>query len=141
MRTHVSFQANFPKERTGDGPPGLPIAEILQEGLAKAGYAADTPENRDDFAWELGCRVGSVRFLALVGLCDDEGGREWLVFSKPAPRFLGGLLGRLDRGEHGEVSRALHGILSADGRFRSVRWYTEHDWNHAPQTNWSEVPG
>jgi hypothetical protein len=140
MRTHVSFEAGFPEDATIEGPPGIAIARILQQGLARAGHLTDPPENRDDFAWELECRVGAERFFVLVGRCGDEGGREWLVFSKPAPRFLRGLFGSGDAGEHVALSCAIHAILTADKRFSSVRWYTEADWNHAPGQSWSELP-
>jgi hypothetical protein len=140
MRTHVSFEAGFPEKVTAAGPRGAEIARILQQGLARAGHLTDTPENHDDFAWELECRVGSQRFLVLVGFCGDEGGRQWLVFSKPAPRFLRGLFGGSGEGEHVALSCAIHAILTADPRFRTVRWYTEHEWNHAPDKSWSELP-
>jgi hypothetical protein len=140
MRTHVSFEGRFPKEATAEGPPGRAIADILREGIGKAGIRADEPWNRDDFAWDFECHVGSRRFEVLVGLCDDVGGREWLAFSKPCAGLLGRLFGPRDTAEQAELNRALHAVLTSDARFRSVRWYTEHDWNHAPEMNWSESP-
>ena len=109
-------------------PPGQPIALTLREGLGRRGIQARAPANRDDFAWEMRATVGEHSFLILVGLVDDEGGREWLVFAdSELGKLKRLLLGKRDEEAHRVLLRAIHDTLSTDERIRNLRWYTPPD--------------
>jgi hypothetical protein len=139
MKNYVSFKADFPKDTMPTEPPGRALAGLIRDALGHAGVHANSPSNRDDYAWEFDCEVGPRRFLILVGICDD-GDREWLVFSESLLGSLKRLFGCRDAEEHHELNRRIHGVLKADPRFELIRWYTSDDWNREPDTRWTETP-
>ena len=121
---HVSFDADFPLDRTrDDAPPGHELADVIRRGLQSRGVRCGDLEDAD-YAYFFDCQVGDGAFNVNVGLVDDDDGRQWLTFVEPRRRGL------LKRGSAGvsPVTAPLHEVLTADLHV-TPQWFTAAQWN------------
>jgi hypothetical protein len=147
MRTHVTFQANFPKDVGPAEPAGRELAQFLASALSAAGFDAGIPENHENYAYTFVCRRAKHAFVVFTGLVDD-GVQEWLVTVEPytgtVTRWLGKLVVRhsttAESPQMNELVMAIHQCLRADPRFQSVRWYTAAGWDTDPDSGWTRTP-
>jgi hypothetical protein len=146
MRTHVTFQADFPKHSEPGAPAGRELAAFLLARLNAAGYVAGDPRVHEDYAYMFVCRRDKHAFVIFVALVDD-GPQEWLVYAEPevgvARRWLEKM--RLSAAnpeppELGELCGTIHRCLRADQHFRTIRWYTTEGWDTNPDTGWAGSP-
>jgi hypothetical protein len=128
IRSHASFQGDFPKERTENEPAGREIADLLSSQLPGKGLLVHRRDSTE-YSHTLHIRAGKSRFYAEIGLVDD-GDREWLVFVEPAVRWLFRIVGVSST--HRRALEAVHEILANDSRISQLRWYTEREWNNNP---------
>lgn len=147
MRTHVTFQADFPKD-TGPGEPaGRELAQHLATLLGGAGLVTEQPQIFEDYAYIFTCRQAKHTFTVFVGLVDD-GVQEWLVYVEPRVDAVGRLLQKVGVGAGrkqdspalGNVCTILHQCLRADPHVRSVQWYTAEAWDNDLSPAWSRTP-
>ena len=147
MRTHVTFQADFPKDTGPAEPAGRELAQYLAARLGAAGFVAGVPEVHEGYAFTFECRREKHSFVVFVGLVDD-GVQEWLVFAEPHVGLVARSLRKLGLGSSTTTETpqlhalctALHQCFSDDQRFHSVRWYTTEGWDTDPDTNWTRAP-
>jgi hypothetical protein len=147
MRTHVTFQADFPKDAGPDEPAGHDLAKYLASRLGVAGFVAGTPEVHEGYAYTFNCRQDKQACIVFVGLVDD-GVQEWLVYAEPEVGAVKGWLRKVGLGSAknidssllGGLCKAIHQCLREDPRFESVRWYTTEGWDTNPDTGWTRTP-
>lgn len=147
MRTHVSFQSDFPQDGGTSEPAGRELAEYVAVGLRAAGYTVGNPANLENYAYSFDC--GNVRAtqtitVALVG----DGVLEWLLLVEPRINTAKRLLAKVGikpgqpeaSPEVGELCNAINQFLRSDPRFRSLRWYTTDEWDGDPEQHWARTP-
>ncbi|HUT94478.1 MAG TPA: hypothetical protein VMY37_33780 [Thermoguttaceae bacterium] len=138
MRTHVSFERPSETLSTGKPPFGGDIARALAKALEASGFGV-TESGELDYAFAFDCRVTNRRFYVMVGLVDD-GIRQWLISTDSTVGFIGRLFGVNDQEEHTTLVTAVHGFLQSDPEVKSIRWYSQDDWNRKPDQSWAESP-
>jgi hypothetical protein len=147
MRTHVTFQADFPKDAGPDAPAGRDLAQHLASWLSATGFSAAAPEVHEGYAYTFACKRDNKAFVVFVGLVDD-GVLEWLVYAEPQVGVAAGLLRKVGLGSAKkaeppllqELCAAIHRCLRDDPRFQSTRWYTTEGWDTNPDADWARAP-
>lgn len=147
MRTHVTFQASFPKEGTPDAPAGQALAQHLAAQLGAAGYTTEPPQVYEGYAYQFGCRQDRQAFAVFTALVDD-GVQEWIVYAEPKVAAVGRLLQKVGIGGTSSADSpalealctAIHTALRSDPGVRSIRWYTTAGWDENPDGDWSRTP-
>jgi hypothetical protein len=123
---HVSFDADFPLDRTEDDePPGRELVDAIRGGLQSRGVQCGDVKDAG-YAYFFDCQIGDTTCNVNVGLVDDEDGRQWLTFVEPRRRGLfkkGGAAASA-------VTAPLHDVLIADLHV-APQWFTEAQWNDA----------
>ena len=138
MRTHVSFERPSETLSSDEPPFGGDIAGALAQALEARGFGI-TDLDELDYAFTFDCSVANRRFCVMVGLVDD-GIRQWLISTDSTLGFVGRLFGANDQEEHTSLVNAVHEFLTSDPEVKSVRWYTQDDWNRMPDQSWAESP-
>ena len=139
MRTHASFLGRFPKDNSGDDPPGGPLADLIANHLAHSGCKVSDREPTE-YSHTFSVRLDSRSFEVAIGLVDD-GHREWLIFVESSMVPLARWFGWSDRDQYLVVLRAVHECLSTDSRISDLRWYTADEWNSHPEAGVASPDG
>ena len=124
LRTHVSFDADYPEEPDDDGSPaGKALVSAIHDGLTGRGVDCELIEE-SDYAFSFGARSGDSVGLVMVGHVGDSDGRQWLAFVEPVSL---GII-RRTRSDVSAVVRALHDVVVRDLGVEP-QWFTEQQWN------------
>lgn len=137
LRDHVSFEGDFDRDRAGGFPPGRDLTTSLRVGLTNRGWGCGDARGLGH-AWEFDCRRGRGRARVLVGYVADQE-REWLVVAAPV-RGLRRLLGRSSPHELPPLCSAIHDVLMADPRVRTIQWFAEDEWNDPSSPSGAPAP-
>ncbi len=139
VRPYVTFETDFPMPFDGDAPLDDSLATHLSGALRDQGFHISELD-WIDYAWDFFCYVPHGRIYCVLGPCDD-GPRQWLITTTPYRRFFHWLLRRRSvEDDHRGLCQGIHSILSRDSRFRSVRWYTQKEWDKGFGESWSDEP-
>jgi hypothetical protein len=128
VRTLVSFEADFP---TSGEPPGRELAAFVAEALRAAGLTSEAPSEREGWAWDIISRADGVTIESIVGFSDDPP-RQWQVHTHAHLPFWKRLSREANaRREEtlGQWTAAIHQAVTADPRFRSIRWYEQRQFD------------
>jgi hypothetical protein len=147
MRTHVTFQASFPKDSGSSEPAGRELAQSLASYLGAAGFSPGPPLPHEGYAYTFTCHRERQALAVVVALVDD-GVLEWLVYAEPQSGAVTRLLQKArilsskpsESPQLQELCAAIHTYLRGDEQFQSVRWYTTEGWDTNPDTGWTRSP-
>ncbi len=147
MRTHVTFQADFPRDAGPAEPAGRDLAQYIAAQLDAAGFQPGRVEVHEGYAYTFACRRAKQTCAVFVALVDD-GVQEWLLYAEPHVASLARWLRKIgvnrprptDSPLLEPLCTAIHQCLRADTRFRSVRWYTTEGWDTNPDADWARTP-
>ncbi len=139
LRTFVSFEADFP---TDGSPAGRELAEFVAHVLRSDGQAISGPTNREDWAWDIRCKVDKTVLNSIVGFSDD-GPRQWQIHThrhRPVlQRFFGG--GNASQEKLlGSYCSKIHNAIKHDSRFRNIRWYEQVMFEKDHGDTWADAP-
>lgn len=137
LLTHASFELDGSSGVSG-AERAASLARELCVALEQHGLAVQ-PLGGLDYAADFRVRVGERAFYGMLGPVDD-GVRQWLLsFDSLLPRWRR-WFGANDKAELQALLAAAHQVLTNFPKIRSVRWYTAHDWNEAPDDRWHPDP-
>ncbi len=138
VRDHVAFAGDFQRDRGARVTPGRDLTTSLRVGLTQRGWACSDPRDLAH-AWQFDCRRGRWRARINVGYVPEED-RGWIIVSEVAA----GLGRLLRRSGHQEgltlLCSGVHTLLSSDPRIRTVRWFTEQEWDDPAAPHGAPTP-
>jgi hypothetical protein len=142
MRTFVSFESDFSHEGEEGRPPGLELAQYLYQGLRKAGFQINDPQNREDWAWDFILDKNDYQIETVVGYVNDSP-IQWLITTYVHVSFWKKLfMSSVKMQAESELKsycQVIHGLLSG-GEFRAVRWYEQIDFDQNATDKWAASP-
>jgi hypothetical protein len=140
-RTLVTFDSDLADDGQWDdqgnrtAPAGLPIAKFFQESLTSAGIHAEEPDNHEDYAWDLRCRVDKAIVWVMVGEAE-----RWLVTVELHPWLLNPIRWRSGPEALRGVCEAIDQSLKRDPRFRDIQWFTKAEFDAIPGGSGASSP-
>lgn len=137
MRHILSFKTLFEESSEYDHPRGYCLCEFLQKELAKGGFAVEAVDNYRDIAWSVDCVLNGKRIFFFVGYLGTAV-TDWQLIVCSDIGLIGWLLGWRDEEQRIELARAIHSIMSIDGRFGDLRWYSRY--TDSPKDQWELEP-
>jgi hypothetical protein len=139
MLTHASFETDIPADGSSGAARAEPLARELFAALERRGLEVRRLGAGLDYAADFRVYSGDRSFYGMLGPVDD-GVRQWLLsFDSQLPPWRR-WFGATDNAEFSTALRAAHEALTNLPGVRSIRWYTPHDWNEAPDERWSPDP-
>ena len=140
LRSFVSFEADFP---TNGQPPGKELADFIASALRDKSVGCTGPEEREGWAWQVFWQAGSIQLESIIGFADDAP-RQWLITTYAHVPFLRKIfvvgIQREREKNLRQFCEVIDGVLKDDGRFATIRWYTQHDFDGDYGDTWGEAP-
>jgi len=137
MRYILTFKTSFQESTDYDYPRGYSICKFLETELARAGFNVHPLDNYCDIAWSVDCDINSKRVFFFVGYLGTKV-TDWQLIICSNIRLIGWILGRKDEDERLKLAKAIHAILSRDGRFSDIKWFSRYTDN--PKDIWTPEP-
>jgi hypothetical protein len=137
MRHILSFKTTYPDSSEYDYPRGYSICKFLQDKLTQEGFNVQKLDNYRDIAWSVDCEINAKKIFFFVGYLGTTI-TDWQLIVCSDSGLISRLLGYNDEKERIELAKAIHNILSNDGRFNNLRWYSRYTdstkdlWYHKP---------
>ena len=141
LRDHATFAADFPDDVEFDDrgnlfvPGGKHIASFLSSALAERGMCTSHPRQHSFYGWAFEITNLQTRVWCLLQFPGP-----WLLLTEVRRSIVDRALRRRREAEHRQVLQAIHQVVTNDDRFRSVRWYTQAEYNSAPNAVGSDEP-
>jgi hypothetical protein len=140
----VSFEADHDLYPPSGHPPGLEVATIIADGLARAGLSQQRPSEREGWAWDIIDLAGPASVEVIIGMPDDPP-RQWQAsINSRAPtrrRLLGGTSAERDRAT--VLQRwcsAIHEVLDTADGISAIRWYSGPQFDADHGATWLARP-
>lgn len=131
-RNFVTFESTFPDDTDWDEkdapvtPGGRGIFDALHAGVASAGWPVGPITQHSFYGWSFFVGLGPPRMHVLL-----QYPGPWLLIVTRQPSFLKRLSGTLDHRADPALLQGIHKILSGDGHFSKIRWYSRDDYQAA----------
>jgi hypothetical protein len=141
MREFVTFEADFPSDTQWDAggnllvPGGKAIIGFLAGQMQRYGFTASHPVQHSFYGWAIDVETAGARFWCMV-----QYPGPWLLLTERRPSISDRLLGRSHTQEHQELLECLHGIMKADKRFSSIKWYTRQQYWSGAHAVFADAP-
>jgi hypothetical protein len=140
LRSFVSFEADF---STDGQPPGKELADFIASALREKSLGCTGPAEREGWAWEVFWRAGNIQVESIIGFADDAP-RQWLITTYSHVSFLRKIFIAGIEQEREKTLRqfceAIDNALQDDGRFATIRWYTQQEFDGDYGDTWGEAP-
>jgi hypothetical protein len=137
MRHILSFKTTLPESTEYDHPRGYSIAKFLYTELTKAQFDVQSPDNYDDFAWSVDCKINENKVFFFVGYLGTKV-TDWQLIICSNFGLIDRLFRRNNEEDRTKLAKAIHSILSNDARFSDFKWFSKY--TDSPTDEWNPEP-
>ena len=137
MRHILTFKTDIPESTEYTHPKGYSVCKLLKEELVKKGIKVQPLDNYRDIAWSVDCQINNKPIFFFIGFLGTKQ-TEWQLVVCSGSGFLKRLFGYKDKDERICLSKEIHNILSKDGRFTDLKWFSRYtdkssdEWHSTP---------
>lgn len=137
MRHILTFKTDIPESTEYTHPKGYSVCKLLKKELVKKGIKVQPLDNYRDIAWSVDCQINNKPIFFFIGFLGTKQ-TEWQLIICSGSGFLKRLFGYKDKDERICLSNEIHNILSNDGRFTDLKWFSRYTDKSSDE--WHSIP-